>query len=52
MLYFNVGTFIGIKTLYILKSCGLKQHFQSHVAAQLLENVIRIYSVNMERHYI
>ena len=51
MLYFNVQTFIGRKTLHILKSSGKKQRFKSHVAAQLLENVIRIYNdVDTERH--
>ena len=51
-LYFNVETFIGRKTLWILKSSKIKQRFKSFVAAQLMKNVIRIYNVDIERHYI
>ena len=43
---------IGRKTLYILKTCEKKQSFKSRVAAQLPENVIHIYNVDIERHYI
>ena len=43
MLYCNVETFIGRKTLFILKSCGIKQRFKSRVTAQVPENVIGIY---------
>ena len=45
-LYFYIETFIGKKKLdlQILKSSWIKQRSKSHVAAQLQENVIRIYS--------
>ena len=40
------------KGLYTLKSSGIRQRFKSRVAAQLPEKVIRVYNVDIERHYI
>ena len=52
LLYFNVETFNGRKTLYILKSSKIKQCSKGHIAALQPENVIRIYNVDIGRYCI